>query len=82
MDPLSLTVSVVALMTTAVQTVRGLEKLRRAFGAQEKLLELFNEVSTNPQCLYQAIVVVGAMSVPSHSTSMEAESWRLNIPTI
>ncbi|KAA6409297.1 MAG: hypothetical protein FRX48_06850 [Lasallia pustulata] len=45
MDPLSLTVSVVALMTTAVQTVRGLEKLRRAFGAQEKLLELFNEVA-------------------------------------
>lgn len=46
MDPLSLTVSVVTLMGTAVQTVKGLEKLRRALGAQEKVLELSNEVST------------------------------------
>lgn len=45
MDPLSITVSALTLMTMAVTTIQGLEKLRRALGAQDKLLELLNEVS-------------------------------------
>ncbi|KAH7319189.1 ankyrin repeat-containing domain protein [Rhexocercosporidium sp. MPI-PUGE-AT-0058] len=67
MDPLSLTVSAITLIGASVKTIQGLEKLRRAFGAHEKVLQLCNEIS-DLRALFSVI----------HDTVSEHESSSIN----